>query len=302
MAIPVDTLLLLFKGIALPALIAGGVLLLAAKPWSKYPGDAPSTVAGAAAFAFAFIVADVLTRNWLQSVGDLWPASTDRRLAHVALAAFLFGGAAASDATPDWLRMILRGVVAAFAVAVLLTFMITNQWTPAEAAQWIFALTLAIAIITTLSSAAVEDNVSIRVPAVLIVMAAGTGAVLSAYASKTLAQMAGAVAAALVPFLLLAWRRRHSPANTAVIDAALPVLAGLLMLGHFLSPNQPPIASTVLLGVVPLTLCIDRLPKLDTASRMVLNVATIVLAVVLVAAAVAVGHVYAPAPLEPYYG
>lgn len=300
MAIPVDTLLLLFKGLALPALIAGAVLLLAAKPWSKYPGDAPSTVAGVAAFAIAFIVADVLTRNWVQGLDDLWPVQADRRLAHVALAAFLFGGAAASDATPDWLRMILRGVVAAFGVAVLLAFMITNQWTPAEAGVWLFALTLAIAIVTTVSSAAVEDNVSIRVPAVLIVMAAGVGALLSAYASKTLAQMAGAAAAALVPFLILAWRRRHSPANAAVIDAALPVLAGLLMLGHFLL--EPPVASTLLLAAVPLTLCIDRLPKLDTAPRMVLNVTTIVLALLLVGAAIAVGHVYAPAPLEPYYG
>jgi hypothetical protein len=223
---------LLLPGVVVPAVVAAVGVLLAA--WAR---RRPAPLAAGPAVAAAFLGAFVAMTGWPRWL----PVEASQRLFFlVALAALL--GLAWAWIRPAATTWIVRAVAVGVPLVLLLKTPLEYTWSTAQAALWLTGLLAAgLALLRALEARFDPDRSapSLLAAAVLPALLGGTAVVLGLSASARLAQLAGALAVAVVVVEVVAKLLGRRP---WIRGDALPVavgVLGLLLIGYFYAQLEP---------------------------------------------------------------
>jgi len=259
----------------LPAAAVSGGVLLAAWLFKWRTRAWPAAVALGAGYATSHAL--------IRGAPEALPADATQLLFHFALAGALLGVVEAK--LPVAARWGARAVLAAVVPWLLLRGLAEHTWeSTLEAALWYAGLGFGLFAVWSVLEWRAGKLVGPAQPLVFCLVAGGGALALAEGRSGMLGQMAGALAAALGPLVLLALLEPRRSARGAIPVFVL-LLAALAMSGHFFA--ELPAASALLLLVAPLA----------AVRRSWLGAAV---ALVLVAVAVYLSH--AANPPDPYDG
>jgi hypothetical protein len=279
---------LFLGGLVLPALTCGCVLAL----WRpRFKPARPGVADGAAALALgsAYLIGHVV----LLGRPSLPPLEAESWLWYVAGATALAGLAGARH------RLILLVTYSALwliAVWLLSRPMIANEWDRAEAARWLIGLGAG----GLLYEASLEWlSRSREGPLALPLFVATVGAAVLLFWSHTakLAQQAGILAAALLPFCIWPFGRPVTALPSSAVAIVGLLLPGFLLAGSLYSARTPPTGSIALILTAPFAAALGCLPGPRWLPRCLSGVA----AAGLVAAALILASRTAPEEEEDVY-
>lgn len=272
----------ILRGVLLPAVVAGLVLLVAWRPWIGPDKSKPDPTehdqpdlagiwGGAAAFALAYVAVHLAVGG---TPGFL-PTDDKQWLPYMAVLAGAAGLVEAFFYQKKWLRWLLRTAAALLTYGLVLGFMIEHHWSAGVTAMWLGALTLGtLAIIDALDSVG-EAHPGASLPLAMVVLASGAAVTLAMTGSAMLGQIMGGLAAASGASLVLAWwqpRLRVSRGGATVFGV---LYGGLLAFGYATTADIPPLAeafahnqtlATLLAAAAPLMLWIGQQRPLSRLS------------------------------------
>jgi hypothetical protein len=176
----------------------------------------------------------------------------------LALAAAAVGG----SALPGWMRAALWPGVAALTAWWLVppTLFDDAEWKPWRA-QCYGAIAGSVLVLGALAPV-VRRRPGPLVPLLLAVTAVGSAVVLIQSGNAKLAQLAGALTAALGSIMVLAALVPDRPVAAGAVPVVAVLLPGLLAAGKFYSFSDVPLTSYILVAAAPLGLALPELPGL----------------------------------------
>jgi len=289
-----------FLAAILPGLLLP--LLVAAASWGIATGRAPENGRlrrpgfAAAGLGLAYLAGHVAINGW----PELAPAESSRWLFHLVLAATLLAAAESSLDLGLLARLGLRAVLIGSLLWLTLRPLVRHTWSPTASTVWLVGLG-AVGLVFLFSA----DKLARRGPAALqsavwMATAAAGGLVLLLSASARLGQMSGAVAAALFPAVVLAWRRRIAFLPPGALTAAVTAFAGIWLNGVFYSEVRTLAGLCVV--VAPVAAWLGETPWARASDRRRSLVIAVAVALPLVVAiAVAWAGSLRAAAEDPYY-
>ena len=227
----------LVKSVAMPVGVATAALIGIAMPWRRVSPAADSrraVIAGGVAVGLAYIGAHL-------ALSGGWPALPPRDTIHWMLAAAAFGviravsesfasglpGSSAANAV----RWTARAALLAFVVTVMLWKLVRGPWTPGVSAAWVAGCAAAGLLWWRAAEGVVSRAAPLASAAVLTIAASAASAMSLVGGSMTLAQHAGAVAAATGPLVGLALWRPDLPTARGTAAALAFLTTALLAYG-----------------------------------------------------------------------
>lgn len=224
----------LLLSIALPALIAGSVLLVAVRAWRR---DAkPGGAWGAApAIGLAFVAGYAVLVGW----PPFPPVEATQRLVYEMLAASFVLALVVWRPGNPWVTGVVRALFSLALPWLLLRTNIEYRWSTTQDVMWVAGLGAATFLYGLALDAASQRNEGVVAPLVWFVAWTGLAIVLVLSASALLAQLAGACAAALGAACvvgLLQPRLSLAPGGTAMLAW---VWAGLAINAAFYAEGSP---------------------------------------------------------------
>jgi hypothetical protein len=168
---------------------------------------------------------------------------------------------------PRLVRSVGRTVVAFLAVAFLIRAQSARAPEPLGA-YWAVALGAAVLVLWGVLDLAIRLRPGGTLPALLTLTAFAAAALCEMAGFLSLAQMAGVVAAALLGWALVAWRRPLPGVCRAGVAVLAVLLPAILFVAWFNKTSDLPSASFVLLLAAPLVLATLSLVLLGRASRL----------------------------------
>lgn len=219
-------------GVLLPAAVAGVVMAIAWRAWSRSGAPiAGGRWGGAAGFALAFLAGYV----GILGRPPLKPVESTHWLFYLVAVAGLAGvvHSLLPDRIPKIIRAILPVLITAALVALTVKPMIQYSWTTGQAAAWIAGLSAMTLALWAAMAALAERLPGPALPAAWTIAAAGLATVIGISGSASYGQLAGTLASALGAAMVLAsWKPDLSLARGAVAPMAV-IYAGLLINGYF---------------------------------------------------------------------
>lgn len=188
------------------------------------------------------------------------PADSTNWLPYFAVTAAALGAAWELVPTKPWPRLLIFAVVCAGALRLLLKPKFQYGWSPGEGWLWVAGVVIALLVLTAILDAlARRSATAAELPALLLMVSAGTFGGLMLSGSMLLAQFASILAAALLGAMVFAIRRVNLGQGIAPVFSLLLVL--LLLSGYFFA--ELPFTSAMLLAFSPgLALVPLRVPAL----------------------------------------
>lgn len=261
--------------LAISFVVADVALLAAWRPWRRYAPVAGGYWGGAIALGASYAVGHV----WLHSRWPPFPPAERKDwLVYLALAATGLGLLDSLLMRPAWSRWGKRAILAGAAVWLLLRTKFANPedaWAqhPLEGAACLACLAAAMLALWGNLEALAERLPGATMPLVLLQVAVGTAGILGLYHSLSLAQLAGAVAAALGASVLVAWWNPALSLARGAVPVVTTLLSGLWIVGY-VGLDEPPPACFALLAAAPAAAWIgewrvvwERAPWLATLVR-----------------------------------
>jgi hypothetical protein len=236
-------------GVLVPALISAALLLIAWRPWRR-GGTGPNgswttLVLGALAMSVGPIAADLLIRGRQ----GLWPVATTFFVPHATIVAATAGMAMHATRGRTFVRALVVFAAALLVACLLTQHRVQNQWTTGQSLGWLAGLSIVPGVLALATEAHAMRTGGARLPLLAwLAFSAGSVVLLFSHAAA-LGQIAGSFAAAVGPFVLLAWWRRDRCVMQGASVIVALMLPGLLTV-HFYA--QIPIASAVLVAAIPL--------------------------------------------------
>ncbi|MCZ6597349.1 MAG: hypothetical protein O7B99_06915 [Planctomycetota bacterium] len=229
-------------------MVAGAILL-----WS---GSAAGRRAWAVplAIGLGFFVAHGIVIGWPSLLN---PVSINQKVAHVAVAAAIWSALEVCASRLGRAVWVGRLLVVFGAVWWPLGFMREHHWTARESAAWTVVLVAAVAVGWGALEALCRRRHGFSLPLALAVACAGAGGALHFAKSDSLAQLAGALAAAIGAGVIVARWRPDLDLSPAAGPIVL-VLAVLVLAGRFAAELSGPCA--LLVAYAPLAAWLGELP------------------------------------------
>jgi len=286
-------------GVLLPAVISGLVLALGWRIWSREPRGS-GAYAGALAIALAYLAAFAAIVGSPASLlpgSERTPSGLDWLFWLVAL--FALGFAFEARCPRRWI-VVPRAVAGALLVEGVLRNTFRREWSGLTDVAWLLGLVALLLVPWWSLERLARKRPGASAPLVLWASAASLAGVAGLSGSVKLAQLSGAVAAALGAAVVLSWWRPRVSLSGGGVAVALLVLFGLGLNAHFYSYTT---ATDVLLlaagPVMPLLMSLPGLPRLagGRAAWVTLGLAAVPLGIALVRALLA----YEPDPYAGYY-
>ncbi|MFT7486340.1 MAG: hypothetical protein ACI9F9_002195 [Candidatus Paceibacteria bacterium] len=254
-----DPTQIIFGGVVAPALVAGLILTLACKVWSKEPQQTTGAWAGAPALCAAFVVGFILLLGEPASVGpdsDRTPTGLDW-IFWISLPCALF--LPLSPRQGLWAQLI-RLIVGVTLIRYVLRSQFESNWSYAEGWQWLAGLSAlflglwaALERLTSRPPPASSPIILWTLTTSLAVLAAMTG-------SAKIGQLGGTVAAGLGAAQILSWRKpgfNLAGSGTAMV---LTLVFGLGLNAYFYS--YTPGVDILLLASAPFLALLTELPAM----------------------------------------
>jgi hypothetical protein len=266
-------------GVVLPAVTAAAVLLLTWRPWRRDLAPERTAWGVGLALAAGYLVGHV----GVEGGRPPWPPrEAVDRLWYLTFAAAALSLLDGWRRCPAWLRWLLRAGLWLGAVWLLARPALRP---PGGGEPVLTLLGLgAVGLLFWAALAAVARHLpGAALPLALLPTAAGSAVLLYRCHSARLAQLAGVVAAALLPVLARSCVR---PALTVATAPVVLLLAGLWLLGHFYCDPPAPLTSLALLAAAALAAGAGCLPGVRRLPPWPRNFLTAALAVLLAILAV----------------
>jgi hypothetical protein len=189
------------------------------------------------------------------------PADSTNWLPYVAVTAAALGAACELVPTKPWTRLLIFALICAGALRLLLKPKFQYGWSPGEGWLWIAGIVGAFLLLAAILDVLARRSAkSAELPALQLMISAGTFGGLMLSGSMLLAQFASILAAALLGAMVLAIRRVNLGSGIAPVFSLLLVL--LLLSGYFFA--ELPFTSATLLAFSPgLALVPLRMPALS---------------------------------------
>jgi hypothetical protein len=265
-------------GIVLPALAAALALALTWRPWRRDPAPERTAWGVGLALAAGYLVGHV----GVEGGRPPWPPreAVDRLwyLTFAAAALSLLDGWGRCQA---WLRWLLQGALWLGAVWLLAPPALRRAG--GEAVPMLLGLGATGLLFWAALAAVARRLPGAALPLTLFPTAAGTAVLLYRCHSARLAQLAGVVAAALLPVLARSCAR---PALTVATAPVVLLLPGLWLLAHFYCDPPAPVTSLALLAAAALAAGVGCLPGVGRWPAWPRNLLAAALAILLTVLAV----------------
>lgn len=297
-----DPIELGLAGILLPAVIAGLSLALGWRAWRR-DSEPSGHAAGAPALALAYLAAHLAVAGPPASPlpgSERTPAGLDWLFWLVALFGLLLTLERPLTRRGPWWSLALRLVAAALLVGGVLRMTFQREWSGWTEVAWLSGLALLLAVPWTVLEREAREHRGARSALVLWATAASLAIVAVLSGSAKLAQLSGAVAAALGAAVVLAWWRPRVSLAGGGVSLAVLTLFGVGLCAHFYSYTTAADALLVAAGpVMPLAMRLPGLRKLrgGRGTAAALALASLPLAVAVLRAVLA----YEPDPYAEYY-
>jgi hypothetical protein len=210
-----------------------------------------------ASVGLAYLAGHLVITGW----GSFPPADSTNWLPYFAVITAALGAAWELLPTKPWARLLIFAVVCAGMLRLLLKPKFQYGWSPGEGWLWVAGAVGAFLLLTAILDAlARRSATTAELPALLLIVSAGTFGGLMLSGSMLLAQFASILGAALLGTMAFAIRRVDLGQGIAPVFSLLLVL--LLLSGYFFAELPP--TSALLLAFSPgLALVPLRMPVLS---------------------------------------
>lgn len=234
-------------GIALPVALSAALLAVIARPWRRDNSARAQRTAALLAIALGYVAGHVGLFGW----PAFPPVESWQWLVYLALTAGLVGVLAGLALIPDWLHRGLAWLLLAIAPWLLLKILLPAEWSTLHIRAWLGGFSIAFIAFWTSLDALARRRPGPAMPLILLITISAGSFVLLESANARLAQLAGVLAAAIVPALIVAtWRPGVSLAGGAALVTGI-VLCGLLATGHANNYGDVPAIAFVLIAAAP---------------------------------------------------
>jgi hypothetical protein len=282
--------LILWNGVVIPALVSAGVLLVCWPVWRRAIHPETGVWPLALAIGLGYVIGQVRIEGWR----PFPPREAADRLWYFALIAVVLSFLDVWRSYPGWLRWSLRTALWSAVVWFLLPPSFRKEASRAEVATWLAGLGLAGLSFWTVLATTARRVPGALVPAVVLIASLATVGVFATGHSFKLTQLAGVLAATLVPVLL---RTFINPPATTVTAPVMVLLPGLWLLSYFYSDDEHLVRSFGLLALTILSSGLVLLPGVRSLAPWKKGLLCILVASSLAIAAVVLAH--KSAPVEP---
>jgi hypothetical protein len=184
-----------------------------------------------------------------------WPPAESRHfLYYLAVLVTVLAVLDAVVRWPNWLRQEAALVTSACAVGFLFRSLLRGETWPAWESAWrVVVMTVILHAAWTSSELLVSRLPRLAGPLVLFVFAAGAGGVIMFSGSLVYGRLAGAIAAATLAGVLVAFMTRDFSLARGGVTVTVPVVVALLFLGHhYVDPGLTPANGVLLLSALAL--------------------------------------------------
>lgn len=249
-----DPIELVWKGVLVPALLAGVVLAVGWKAWRSKAEGCDGRWSGALALGAAFFSAFVLQSGMPASLmpdSSRTPTGLDWLAWLVIPAALLLpleSRLPLESKLGRW-RHAWRGVVAVVVIRLVLRNAFENIWEESEGRIWLAGLVVLYLLWWALLASVAESRSGATSPLVLWTIATGLAVLSALTGSARIAQLSGALAAGLGAATVISWRRPDLSLSGGATGMAVLLLFGLGMNAHVFSYTETP--EILLLAAAP---------------------------------------------------
>ena len=257
---------IMLRGVVLPAVLAGAVLLVAWWPRKGGAGATGPVGGGHWGGAVGLALGYVLGHSLLVGFPSFPATESTQWLVWLALGAMALGLADALIRVPESARWAARAASSLLVSWLILRPLTVSTWNGAlVSALWIGGAALAVLAFWTLVDRAVRARPGAGMPIAFLALTSGGSAVLLLSASVLLAQLAGVVAATLGAAMVLAFVRPDLSLERGAVPVVGVLLPALWLNGYFYA--EMPLASALLLTLAPAALWLGRLGPLRDLRR-----------------------------------
>jgi hypothetical protein len=275
--------LIVWNGVVFPAAVSAALLLVSWPLWRRAGTVEAGSWPLALAIGLGYAVGQVRIEGWR----PFPPREAADRLWYLTLVAVLISLFDLWRSCPTWLRWGLRASLWLAVVWSVLPPAIRKEGSQVEVWAWFGGLGLAGLIFWAVLAHSARRQPGALVPPIVLIVSTGTAGVLHAGHSLKLTQLAGIVAATLLPVLIRSFCNPPAAMTTAPVVVLLP---GLWLLSYFYSDDAPPVTSFALLALATLCGGLGLLPKLRSLALWRRSLICVAVVFVLTAVAVWLAH------------
>ncbi len=275
-------------GVAIPALVAGLILVAAWRPWRE---SAPehSSWGGALAVLAGFHVG-YIALNWKAgAVGESLAGMVGepKQMGFAVVLAAVVGLVESLVERPAWLRHALFAVALAGVAVLASTFALGDPWVAGDLAVRVGAVVVAVGAWSWTLERTGREHPGATVPLVLVVVGTGGALLLWFAATGRVAQHIGVLTATAGAAVGVAWWRGAFRMAGPGIRMFFVLFATLYVYGY-LSSYSSSVTASVALAAAPHALWLQHAPPLDRLEGWKATLARVMFVLVAVAAAVLV--------------
>jgi hypothetical protein len=275
--------LIVWNGLVFPAAVSAALLLVSWPLWRRAATAEARAWPLALAIGLGYAVGQVRIEGWR----PFPPREAADRLWYLTLVAVLISVFDLWRYWPTWLRWGLRASLWLAVVWSVLPPAIRKEGSQVAVWAWFGGLGLAGLIFWAVLAHSARRQPGALVPPIVLIVSTGTAGVLHAGHSLKLTQLAGIVAATLLPVLIRSFCNPPAAMTTTPVAVLLP---GLWLLSYFYSDDAPPVTSFALLALATLCGGLGLLPKLRSLALWRRSLICVAFVFVLTAVAVWLAH------------
>ncbi|MCI0585543.1 MAG: hypothetical protein L0323_01725 [Planctomycetes bacterium] len=245
----------LLRGVLVPALVAGVLLILIDRLPGREGGRGARNWLGAIPLAAGYASTQVALVGW----PAFPPRESTHGLFYIAIAAALLSPLATARGIRAPLRWIATAVLAFGVPVLLLRSRIVQRWSAGESLLVVGALGSSLLAVGGAAGTAARLPGPLSYVVLLIPLGSAAG-VLGLSGTALHAQLAGAVASGLGAGFVISLTRGGAPASPAMARFSSILLASVLITGHFYA--RVSVASALLIALCPIaTACTEGLER-----------------------------------------
>lgn len=285
--------LILWNGLIIPALFSASLVLVSWPLWRRAAIPQAGAWPLALAVGLGFVGGHIRIEGWR----PFPPREAADRLAYLALVAVLLSFFDLRRSCPAWLRWVLHAGLWMTLAWSLLPPTLGKEGSWVEIGAWLAGLGSAGLIFWAVLAYSAHRMPGVLVPFVVLIASLGTVGVLDAGHSLKLTQLAGVLAATLLPVLI------RSAANPLVEMATAPVvvlLPGLWLMSYFYSDGEQLATSFALLALAASSGAIGFIPRIKSLTPRLKSLLAAAAAILLAVMAVLVAHRSSSIELEVF--
>jgi hypothetical protein len=275
--------LILWNGLIIPALFSAALLLGSRPLWRRATIPQAGTWPLALAVGLGFVIGHVRIEGWR----PFPPREAADRLGYLALMAVPLSFLDLWRSCPAWLRWVLHASLWMALVWSMLPPSLAKESSWAEVGRWLVGLGVVGLIFWTVLAYSARRLPGALIPFVVLIASLGTVGALHAGHSLKLTQLAGVLAATLLPVLI---RSAALPRAEMAIAPVMVLLPGLWLMSYFYSDGEHLVRSFALLALAAISGALGFMPGTKSLAPCLKSLIGAAAAIVLAVMAVVLAH------------